>query len=84
MNTLIITSKIPTSPFVNKLYSKSSCIPSKNILSLTTNPSKFNSNFNYLQIRCATKKAGGSTKNGRDSHSKRLGVKKFGGYYIQL
>lgn len=27
----------------------------------------------------AHKKAGGSTKNGRDSHSKRLGVKKFGG-----
>lgn len=27
----------------------------------------------------AQKKAGGSTKNGRDSHSKRLGVKKFGG-----
>lgn len=27
----------------------------------------------------ATKKAGGSTKNGRDSESKRLGVKKFGG-----
>ena len=27
----------------------------------------------------ATKKAGGSSKNGRDSHSKRLGVKKFGG-----
>lgn len=27
----------------------------------------------------ATKKAGGSTRNGRDSHSKRLGVKKFGG-----
>ena len=27
----------------------------------------------------ATKKAGGSTKNGRDSHSKRLGVKRFGG-----
>lgn len=26
----------------------------------------------------ATKKAGGSTRNGRDSHSKRLGVKKFG------
>lgn len=26
----------------------------------------------------AHKKAGGSTKNGRDSHSKRLGVKKFG------
>jgi large subunit ribosomal protein L27 len=27
----------------------------------------------------ATKKAGGSSKNGRDSHSKRLGFKKFGG-----
>ena len=27
----------------------------------------------------AQKKAGGSTKNGRDSHSKRLGVKRFGG-----
>ena len=26
----------------------------------------------------AHKKAGGSTKNGRDSHSKRLGLKKFG------
>jgi hypothetical protein len=29
--------------------------------------------------RWASKKAGGSTKNGRDSESKRLGVKKFGG-----
>ncbi len=27
----------------------------------------------------AHKKAGGSTRNGRDSQSKRLGVKKFGG-----
>jgi large subunit ribosomal protein L27 len=27
----------------------------------------------------AQKKAGGSTKNGRDSHSKRLGLKHFGG-----
>ncbi len=27
----------------------------------------------------AHKKAGGSTKNGRDSQSKRLGVKRFGG-----
>ncbi|WP_343182397.1 50S ribosomal protein L27 [Buchnera aphidicola] len=30
----------------------------------------------------AQKKAGGSTRNGRDSHSKRLGVKKFGGEYV--
>lgn len=30
----------------------------------------------------ATKKAGGSTRNGRDSHAKRLGVKKFGGQVV--
>jgi len=30
----------------------------------------------------AHKKAGGSTKNGRDSQSKRLGVKKFGGEHV--
>ena len=31
----------------------------------------------------AHKKAGGSTRNGRDSESKRLGVKKFGGELVQ-
>lgn len=31
------------------------------------------------QKRWATKRSGGSTKNGRDSISKRLGVKRFGG-----
>ena len=30
----------------------------------------------------AHKKAGGSTNNGRDSNSKRLGVKKFGGEIV--
>jgi large subunit ribosomal protein L27 len=30
----------------------------------------------------ASKKAGGSTKNGRDSQSKRLGVKRFGGQHV--
>ena len=30
----------------------------------------------------AHKKAGGSTRNGRDSESKRLGVKRFGGQLI--
>ncbi|MEE4246262.1 MAG: 50S ribosomal protein L27 [Kangiellaceae bacterium] len=30
----------------------------------------------------AHKKAGGSTKNGRDSESKRLGVKRFGGEVV--
>jgi large subunit ribosomal protein L27 len=30
----------------------------------------------------AHKKAGGSSRNGRDSQSKRLGVKKFGGEHV--
>ena len=30
----------------------------------------------------AHKKAGGSSRNGRDSHSKRLGVKRFGGQAV--
>lgn len=30
----------------------------------------------------AHKKGAGSTKNGRDSHSKRLGVKRFGGEHV--
>lgn len=30
----------------------------------------------------ATKKAGGSTRNGRDSKPKYLGVKRFGGNYV--
>lgn len=31
----------------------------------------------------AHKKAGGSSRNGRDSHSKRLGVKRFAGEQVQ-
>ncbi|MDP5070799.1 MAG: 50S ribosomal protein L27 [Congregibacter sp.] len=31
----------------------------------------------------AHKKAGGSTRNGRDSQSKRLGVKRFGGQQVK-
>jgi large subunit ribosomal protein L27 len=30
----------------------------------------------------AHKKAGGSSRNGRDSNSQRLGVKRFGGQYV--
>lgn len=30
----------------------------------------------------AHKKAGGSSRNGRDSHSQRLGVKRFGGEHV--
>lgn len=40
------------------------------------------SEINMIQQRWATKKAGGSSHNGRDSHGKRLGVKKFEGKYI--
>lgn len=31
----------------------------------------------------ATKKGGGSSKNGRDSNSQRLGVKRFGGQVVK-
>lgn len=31
----------------------------------------------------AHKKAGGSSRNGRDSHSKRLGIKRFGGEQVR-
>ena len=34
-------------------------------------------------IRWATSKAGGSTKNGRDSNPKFLGVKRYGGHYVE-
>ena len=37
------------------------------------------SNIITTATRFATKKAGGSSKNGRDSRGKRLGLKKFGG-----
>ena len=35
--------------------------------------------FLFQQVRFATKKAGGTIKNGRDSIGKRLGLKKSGG-----
>ncbi|WP_448583451.1 50S ribosomal protein L27 [Thermocrinis sp.] len=31
----------------------------------------------------ASKASGGSTRNGRDSHSKRLGVKRFAGQFVR-
>ncbi len=31
----------------------------------------------------AHKKSGGASKNGRDSHSKRLGVKRYGGQFVK-
>ncbi|KAG2227733.1 hypothetical protein INT45_004775 [Circinella minor] len=35
-----------------------------------------------MQVRWASKKSGGSTRNGRDSAGRRLGVKKFGGQEV--
>jgi len=35
------------------------------------------------EVGMAHKKAGGSTRNGRDSSGKRLGVKKFGGQLVR-
>ncbi|KAK4698736.1 large subunit ribosomal protein L27, partial [Phenoliferia sp. Uapishka_3] len=36
----------------------------------------------FIQIRTATKRGGGSSKNGRNSIGKRLGVKKYGGQAV--
>jgi len=35
-----------------------------------------------IQVRTATKRGGGSTRNGRDSAGRRLGVKKYGGEQV--
>jgi large subunit ribosomal protein L27 len=40
-------------------------------------------NHHSVFVRFATSKAGGSSKNGRDSNPKYLGVKKFGGEFVQ-
>lgn len=45
-------------------------------------PNRTGSLFGGLLCRTATKKAGGSSKNGRDSPGQRLGVKKFGGQTV--
>lgn len=47
---------------------------------LYSNPVK--NTFLYDTVRTATKKAGGTVKNGRDSIGKRLGVKKLGGHHV--
>ena len=40
-------------------------------------------NFAVESVRGATKKAGGTAKNNRDSAGRRLGVKKFGGHKVE-
>ncbi|PVU97460.1 hypothetical protein BB561_000529 [Smittium simulii] len=42
----------------------------------------FKTNVGFNQVRFATKKAGGSTKNGRDSAGRRLGAKKTAGEFV--
>jgi len=37
----------------------------------------------HVPVRFANSKAGGSTKNGRDSKPKYLGVKKYGGHWVE-
>ena len=45
---------------------------------------EININYKYLRnIKMAHKKGAGSTKNGRDSNAKRLGVKRFGGEKVK-
>jgi large subunit ribosomal protein L27 len=56
------------------------------IFGLRTNFSIISTSVNRIwcqQTRLATKKAGGSSRNGRDSEGRRLGVKKFGGEVVQ-
>jgi large subunit ribosomal protein L27 len=38
---------------------------------------------NFLEEKMAHKKAGGSSRNGRDSAGQRFGVKRFGGQLVQ-
>ncbi|KAI9284803.1 ribosomal L27 protein-domain-containing protein [Umbelopsis sp. AD052] len=45
-------------------------------------PSRSSLTSELMQVRWATKKSGGSTRNGRDSAGRRLGVKKFGGQEV--
>jgi large subunit ribosomal protein L27 len=39
--------------------------------------------LDYLEVVMAHKKAGGSSRNGRDSAGQRLGVKRFSGQWVQ-
>lgn len=49
------------------------------VLTPLLRPSKHSRPTVKIQIRTATKRGGGSSKNGRNSIGKRLGVKKYGG-----
>ncbi|KAK4053457.1 54S ribosomal protein L2 mitochondrial [Microbotryomycetes sp. JL201] len=57
------------------------CLPSTSALKSTLFDSPLPG---LLQVRTATKRGGGSSKNGRNSIGKRLGVKKYGGKFTLL
>ncbi|KAI9480391.1 MAG: ribosomal L27 protein-domain-containing protein [Benjaminiella poitrasii] len=72
---------------LNRTFSQFNATAIKhNLGSNTTRPilSPFTRNTPELsqQVRWATKKSGGSSRNGRDSAGRRLGVKKFGGQEV--
>ncbi|CAO2045778.1 unnamed protein product [Urochloa humidicola] len=52
-------------------------------ISVYTSATELSDGLNMIFMRGATKKTAGSTKNGRDSNPKYLGVKKFGGEKVQ-
>ncbi|TVU30093.1 hypothetical protein EJB05_21699, partial [Eragrostis curvula] len=52
-------------------------------VSVYTNSTELSGGLNLIFRRWATKKTAGSTKNGRDSNPKYLGVKKFGGEKVE-
>mmetsp|Transcript_28400 Transcript_28400/g.39915 ORF Transcript_28400/g.39915 Transcript_28400/m.39915 type:complete len:140 (+) Transcript_28400:136-555(+) len=47
------------------------------------NPATTSATPTTAQVRCATKKAGGSSNNGRDSIGRRLGIKVYPGVYAK-
>ncbi|KAJ2725585.1 54S ribosomal protein L2 mitochondrial [Coemansia sp. Benny D115] len=52
------------------------------VLSTASSPTQLSSSFVYQQLRFATKKTGGSSRNGRDSIGRRLGMKKQQNEYV--
>uniref|UniRef100_A0A804NME1 50S ribosomal protein L27 n=1 Tax=Zea mays TaxID=4577 RepID=A0A804NME1_MAIZE len=51
-------------------------------VSVYTSATELSGGLNMIFRRWATKRTAGSTKNGRDSNPKYLGVKKFGGEFL--
>lgn len=69
------SSKLVSTLYINTKINANSIVKNSNINSIDI---FLNNKYSLQNIRHATKKAGGSTKNGRDSPGQHLGVKKFG------